>query len=456
MIQAERLRVLNGQPMRNGRYVLYWMQQAVRAECNPALEFAIQEANARGLPLVALFGVTERYPEANERHYAFLLEGLQDAQQALRRRGVPLVVRRCSPETAAVEGAQSAALLVTDRGYLRLQKQWRASVAERAPCRVAQVETDVIVPVEAASGKEEFAARTLRPKIMRLLPNYLTLLPETPLEHNSLAVAFPADDALDLSDIDAALARLDLNRSVKRSDRFRGGTAAANGLLDDFVSRKLKDYPTLRRDPSLDNLSHLSPYLHFGHISPLAIALRVQASPHSDGRDAYLEELIVRRELSMNFVHYNPDYDRFIALPEWARKTLQDHAADPREFLYTRDELERAQTHDPYWNAAQQEMVVTGKMHNTMRMYWGKKILEWMRCPQEAFETALSLNNKYELDGRDANSYAGVAWCFGKHDRPWAVRPIFGTVRYMNANGLKRKFDIETYVLNVARRMERM
>ena len=166
----------------------------------------------------------------------------------------------------------------------------------------------------------------------------------------------------------------------------------------------------------------------------------------SPDTDSYLEELIVRRELSMNYVNYNPHYDTFDGLPRWAQQALNEHAFDPREYTYSREELENASTHDAYWNAAQREMMVTGYMHGYMRMYWGKKILEWSRSPVAAFNTAVALNNKYQLDGRDPNSYTGIAWCFGKHDRPWARRPVFGTIRYMNAAGLKRHFDIEKYV----------
>jgi deoxyribodipyrimidine photo-lyase len=178
------------------------------------------------------------------------------------------------------------------------------------------------------------------------------------------------------------------------------------------------------------------------------VALAVKMGP-AYGQAAFLEELIVRRELSFNFVHYNRAYDRFEGLPEWCRTTLLEHAQNPRPYIYSRAELEAAATHDPYWNAAQKEMVLTGKMHSYMRMYWGKKILEWSASPREAFRTALALNNAYELDGRDANGFAGVAWCFGKHDRPWARRPVFGTIRTMNAAGLRRKFDPDAYVRKV-------
>lgn len=189
----------------------------------------------------------------------------------------------------------------------------------------------------------------------------------------------------------------------------------------------------------------MSPYLHFGQISPLSIALEIQKTA-SPGVETYLEELIIRRELSMNFVFFNPNYDNFEFLPKWAKDTLEIHSFDKREYVYTFEELESAETHDPYWNAAQKEMVRTGKMHGYMRMYWEKKILEWMESPSEAYETCIKLNNLFELVGRDQNGYAGIARCFGKQDRAWGGRPIFGKVRYMNDRGLERKFDIAAYV----------
>jgi deoxyribodipyrimidine photo-lyase len=200
----------------------------------------------------------------------------------------------------------------------------------------------------------------------------------------------------------------------------------------------------MRNDPNEEAVSNLSPYLHFGQISPLYIALEVLKSGDK-GAEVFLEELIVRRELSLNFVYYNRAYDKFEGLPHWARQTLREHQKDKREAVYSPDELEKAQTSDPYWNAAQKEMIRTGKMHNYMRMYWGKRIIEWTRTPEEAFRTALSLNNKYELDGRDPNGFTGVAWCFGRHDRPWPNQPVLGKVRIMKASGLRRKFDADAY-----------
>ena len=232
---------------------------------------------------------------------------------------------------------------------------------------------------------------------------------------------------------------------------FRGGPSRARQRLADFIAHKLAHYDEKRNAPSKDYLSHLSPYLHFGQISPLYIALQIRDAENvgSENREAYLEELIVRRELSMNFCHYDPDYDSLACLPDWARETLAAHADDPRTYVYDLAAFEGARTHDPYWNAAQLEMVRTGKMHGYMRMYWGKKILEWTPNPAEAFRIALTLNNRYELDGRDPNGYAGVAWCFGKHDRAWKERAVYGKVRYMSAGGLERKFDIEAYVAQV-------
>ncbi|MFX1603429.1 MAG: deoxyribodipyrimidine photolyase, partial [Promethearchaeota archaeon] len=252
-------------------------------------------------------------------------------------------------------------------------------------------------------------------------------------------------DSLDLSNIDRLLESLDIDRSVGPAPDFHGGAERAKKALDDFTKRKLDEFHNSRNDPSKDCLSNLSPYLHFGQISPLFIALHVQRADHP-GAESFLEELIIRRELSMNFVYFNREYDSIECLPRWARTTLDEHKSDPREHKYTSKEFELAETHDSYWNAAQTEMVKTGKMHGYMRMYWGKKILEWSRTPEIAYRTALHLNNKYELDGRDPNGYAGVAWCFGKHDRAWGERPIFGKVRYMSARGLERKFDIESYV----------
>ncbi|MBN2552032.1 MAG: hypothetical protein JXB06_04655, partial [Spirochaetales bacterium] len=326
--------------------------------------------------------------------------------------------------------------------------RWRASVARRAPCGVWQVEGDLVLPIQEVSDKSEWSAATIRRKIHKIRDRFL--LPAEPLSpprRGSLGVrvegAIRPDHEL--------LSGLDLDRSVQPVAGIGGGGARALSRLHHFCENSLRHYHDLRNDPGQDHQSGLSPYLHFGQISPLTVALAVKAAPvvAEEAKAAFLEELIVRRELAFNFVYYEKSYHSYAGLPEWARRTLQEHARDERPHLYTREQLEEAGTHDPYWNAAMEEMRLTGTMHGYMRMYWGKKILEWSETPERAFETALHLNNRYFLDGRDPNSYAGVAWCFGRHDRPWGERPVFGKVRYMTDSGLRRKFDMDGYLRRI-------
>jgi deoxyribodipyrimidine photo-lyase len=450
-IQEERVRQLNEREIVEGDYVLYWMQEAQRAEYNHALEYAVQRANELGQRLLVIFGLMADYPEANLRHYAFLLEGLHDVKEGLKKRNIKFVVRRGSPDEVALDAGKNASLVVCDMSYLNLQKEWRKKVAERADCLVVQVETEVVVPVELASDKQEHAARTLRPKIQEHLDEFLVELEPTEIDKQSLNMK---DDGLDLSDVGEILDNMNLDRSVAPlSHLYRGGTSEAKKILERFLESRLDTYVENRNQPQTDDVSHMSKYLHYGHISPIFVALRIRAAdPAQEDLDSYLEELIVRRELSMNFCHYTPDYDKFSNLPDWAKETLKEHEKDKREYLYMREQFEDAQTHDEYWNAAMNEMRYTGYMHNYMRMYWGKKILEWSETPEEAYETTLYLNNKYFVDGRDPNSYANVAWVFGQHDRGWQERAVFGKVRYMSAGGLERKAKPKEYVEKVERR----
>lgn len=440
MIHPERVRHLNGQAIRAGRYVVYWMQASQRAQCNHAFEYAVRQANELDLPLVVCFGLTDGYPEANARHYAFMLEGLTETRAAVEQRGAAFLVRRGDPAEFAIDVARDAALLVADRGYLRHQREWRRRVSDEAGCAVIQVEADAVVPVEVASPNAEYAAATLRPKLHRKLAEFLIPLAETPLRRRSP----PAADTW------PQLSELSVEAVPPVTHFRRGGALRARRLLDQFIEQCLVDYAERRNDPGGTCYSDLSPYIHFGQISALEIALRVLEAPTGPGADAFLEQLIVRRELSINYVYYTEGYDAYGSVPTWARQTLAAHARDGRKHAYGPDELEAVQTHDPYWNAAMREMVITGRMHPYMRMYWAKKILEWSSSPEAAFETVLTLNNRYFLDGRDPNSFAGVAWCFGTHDRPWPERPVFGTVRSMALTGLERKFDMAGYVKRVA------
>ena len=471
-----RVSELNDAPVRDGRYVLYWMQSSQRATCNHALEWAVRLANERRLPVVTAFGLTPDYPESSARHYTFMLEGLKAAAAALRGRGVTFVLRVGDPPGVALDLGREAAAIVCDRGYLARLRRWRSEVARTAGCHVVEVESDLVVPVEAASSKAEYAARTIRPRIHRRLGDFLVPLEEPLVGVRSLDPA-PRGESVD--DTEALLARLAPRPDPASVSRFlAGGYPEARRRLDRFLTERLEQYEISRNEPGLDVGSGLSPYLHFGQISSLAIAIEAGASdfvrgmeegrgemrqtPGSVGmrtgggarasaRDAFLEELLVRRGLSHNYVWFTPGYETYDTLPDWARRSLASHADDPRPNLYTGEQLMRAQTHDEHWNHAMRELLVTGFMHNYMRMYWGKKVLEWTATPREAYERLLWINNHLFVDGRDPNSYANVGWVFGLHDRPWTERPIFGTIRYMNASGLKRKFNMELYHRKVDR-----
>jgi deoxyribodipyrimidine photo-lyase len=454
-VHPARVQVLCDHPPKPGQpYALYWMQQSQRARFNHALEYAVDRANALNLPLLVCFGLMDDYPEANARHYLFLLQGLADVAANLERRGIRFVVKRGSPPDVAAHYAKRAALVVADRGYLRHQKAWRAAVAqtcERLGVGMVQVESDAVVPVEVASNKREFAARTLRPKIHKRLAEFLTPLKSGKLKRPANDLKMTGD--VDVADPELALKRLKVDHSVPPvAQFFTGGEDAARRRFGQFLARALAGYAEGRNEPADDHTSHMSAYLHFGHVSPLDLALQVRAAGAAlkVDVDAYLEELIVRRELAVNYCEFTENYDAYDALPGWAKQTLKDHEADPRPAIYSEAEMERAETGDVFWNAAQREMTCTGFMHNYMRMYWGKRILEWSRTPREAFERTLRLNNRWFLCGRDVNAYANVAWIYGLHDRPWGpARPIFGTVRYMNAAGLQRKFDMAAYVRRV-------
>ena len=449
-IQDTRIRNLNDfDVFHEGDYVLYWMQQSQRAEYNHALEYAVKQANELDLGVVVAFGFTDDYPEANLRHYTFMVEGLAETNALLEKRGIKMVVRRGSPPDVALKLGRDAAIIVCDRGYLKHQRIWQDKVARKSICRVVQVESDVIVPLETVSLKAEYAARTIRPKIQKHLDDYLIELKPIKVQHSTVKIYF---DGLDLKRTADILASLNIDRSISAVDRFfKGGTSQAKKIFSNFIRSRLKNYENNHNQPQTDDISHMSMYLHFGQISPLYLALRINKTDHrlDSAKAAFLEELIVRRELAANFVYYHRDYDNFDCLPDWSRKTLADHRKDRRPYTYTLKQLEDAETHDLYWNAAMNEMKYTGFMHNYMRMYWGKKILEWSASPESAFRNTLAINNKYFLDGRDPNSYAGVAWIYGVHDRAWPQRPIYGKVRCMTASGLERKCDIRAYVEKV-------
>ncbi|MBX6368053.1 MAG: deoxyribodipyrimidine photo-lyase [Rhodospirillales bacterium] len=436
-----RIRVRADRETKSGDYVLYWMQRAQRTRFNHALEYAFRHAEATGLPLVVCLAVPDD-EEPSERHRVFLLEGLRDVAQNLARRRIAFVVRRGPPDAVAIALSDRAAMLVCDGGYLRHERAWRRAVAEAAPCLVIEVETDLVVPVEHASPKLEIAARTFRPKLQRALDEFL----DWEFEDRPATRSIELEGDLDPRDLDGTLGALGIDRSLLRRASFEGGENAARRALDRFLAERLGRYEKRRSDPGAGATSALSPYLRYGQISPLEILLEVRAA---GGAPTFLDELLVRRELAFNFVWHEPRYDRYEALPAWARRTLGEHAGDPRPAVYSEAQLDAGATHDPVWNAAMREMRRTGWLHNTLRMYWGKKILEWSESPEAAFERVVRLNDRHFLDGRDPNSYANAGWIFGLQDRPWPERPVFGKVRSMTAAGLARKFDVDAYVRGV-------
>ena len=450
MIQPTRIQSLNETPENpDGAYVLYWLGLAQRAAFNPALEHAVDLANERNLPVLVCYGIAEGFPEVNARHWTFMMEGTAEIGPALAARGIGFVPRHASPVETALQYAKDAALVVCDRNYLKTIKRFYADFGARAPCRVVQVEGDVVVPVQTVSPKHEYAARTIRPRINRLLSEYLVPLHERAVNHRFTAAVEPT---LDLADIPRLVAGLKCDHSVRPVRRFKGGASQAQARMDRYFAGPFARYGAERGKPESGAASHMSPYLHFGQISPVAIALAAQQARVGGEADraAYLEELVVRRELAANHVFYTPNYDDYASLPNWCRKTLDAHREDKHPYLYTRAQFDAGETHDKYWNAAMTEMRETGYMHNHLRMYWGKKIVEWSASPEEAWDTVLHLNNRYFLDGRDANSFTNVGWLFGLHDRPWGPQPVYGNVRSMGPNSLK-KFDADGYLKEVAK-----
>jgi len=426
-----------------GRCVVYWMQRAQRALDNPALEVAVKAANLLDKPCVVFLAPVPFYPHANLRHYRFLNQGISGIARRLAERGVGFVLRRF-PHHHLLKFCDEVkpALVVGDENPMREPESWRAKVAQHLRVPFWTVDADVIVPSKLLM-KEQYAAYTARPVIHRLLPDFLQ-----PVGNTKAKVAWKAPPGLHTLPAESDITDgWKLDRSVAPSSHYSGGTDEALKHLKHFVSGQLRGYVADRNKPELDSTSHMSPYLHFGHIGPHTVALAVQKTDAPKAaKDAFLEQMIVRRELAINFVRFNSDYDNFESGPPWAHKSLADHIGDERK-VYSESQLEHAQTHDPLWNAAQQQMTLTGWMHNYLRMYWAKKILEWSKTPAQAFQTAVYLNDKYELDGRDPNGYAGIAWAIvGKHDRPWFDRPVFGMVRYMALNSTSKKFNSKRYI----------
>jgi deoxyribodipyrimidine photo-lyase len=420
------------------------MSREQRTRDNWALLFAQQRALDSRRPLAVVFCLLPNFLGATMRHYGFMLKGLQEVERNLNSKNIPLIVLTGDPEKAipAFVEQHHVGTLVTDFDPLRIKRDWKTRVADRISIPFYEVDAHNIVPCWIASPKQEYAARTFRPKLHRIVKEFLERFP--PLKKHSVPWR-EQPDGLDWAKIRRSI---NVDHSVQEVDWLKPGETSARSALTAFIKRKLAAYDDARNDPTQDGQSGLSPYLHFGQLSAQRVAMEVQkAAATGQAKRTFLEELIVRRELSDNFCLYNADYDSFDGFPDWAKNTLDEHRNDEREYVYGLDEFEHGRTHDALWNAAQIEMVRTGKMHGYMRMYWAKKILEWTVSPEDAMQIAIYLNDRYELDGRDPNGYTGIAWSIGGvHDRAWGARPVYGKVRYMSYGGCSSKFDVKTYI----------
>jgi len=444
-IDERRIRHLNQANDRPGP-VICWMSRDQRVHHNWALLFACQKAGRLGQPLEVVFTLAPSFLGAPMRHYDFMFRGLREVEADLRAMGIPLIVLFGEPGTVLSEYATSrkAGAVIADFSPLKLVRSWKQEVAPRLPCALYEVDAHNIVPCWLASPKQEYAARTIRPRLNALRSEFLTAFPKPEIWYQPTNLIPPVRwDELE--------SLLKVDRSIRAVPDLKPGAAAADAHLNDFIDSRLHRYAEERNDPNSGAVSGLSPYLHFGQISAQHAAFEAARSSASEpNREAFIEELFIRRELSENYCYYNNWYDSFNGIPEWAKTTLMKHADDRRDALYTPEQFERAKTHDPLWNAAQTGLLETGVIHGYTRMYWAKKILEWSPNPATAFDIALLLNDRYALDGRDPNGYTGIAWSIGGvHDRPWAERPVYGTIRYMNASGCARKFDVPRYIASM-------
>ena len=450
-----RVTVRRSGPPAEGKCVVYWMQRGQRGRDNHALDKAVEVANALGLPCVVYFAGIKNFPHANLRHYAFLNQGLAEIEEACAERGVGFVMRRAPNEDHMRFFADvGAAMVVGDENPMRVPEQWRVTIANalgRQKIPFWTVDADVVVPSKLLE-KAQFSAAVARPRLYRALPEFLRAYSNPAAERPwKQPRGLVADDVR----ADMTAGWKDFDRSVPPVAAWAGGHRAAMARLKTFCTEMLASYDRDRNHPETDGSSKMSPWLHFGHIGPQTIALAVDAAAKKNpnlqaARDSYFNELIVWRELAVNFVRYQPEYDSPACADNWARQTIAEHDRDEREVLYSAAQLEAAETYDELWNAAQIQMVRTGWMHNYLRMYWAKKIVEWTPNVATAMQIAIHLNDKYELDGRDPNGYAGVAWSMlGKFDRAWFDRPIFGKRRYMSGASTGRKFASELYIQQI-------
>lgn len=432
-------------PLQSGQ-VVYWMSRDMRVDDNWALWYAREMSKKFESGMCVVFNLVPSFKEAGARQFDFMFQGLKEVQKGLETKNIPFTVLTGDPAETLPEfvANHNISLLVTDFSPLKISRTWKEQVTENLPDTTTFQEVDAhnIIPVWVTSNKQEYAARTIRPKITKLLDAWLLEPPELYEPTREFSTSLPKPDWKQL------WSTLDIDDSIKPVDWVTPGQEAGHRMLTQFIQEKITEYDAVSNKPNIDGLSNLSPYIHFGQISSQRIAWEVQQNvPDGEGKASFLEELIVRRELAENFCWYNRNYDSWESFPDWAKTTLNEHRDDEREYLYSLAELENSLTHDPLWNTSQMEMVKTGKMHGYIRMYWAKKILEWTESPEQALEWTIYLNDKYELDGRDPIGYTNIAWSVGGvHDHGWTERPIFGKIRFMSLASTGKKFDSKGYI----------
>ncbi len=478
--RAARVRIANDRPPRPDRdFVLYWMTAARRTSWSFAIDRAVDWARTLDRPLVVLEALRVDYPWASDRLHRFILDGMRDQADALEH-GDALYYPYVEPERRAAKGllaalAERACVVVTDYFPSFFLPHMLDAAARKISARLEVVDGNGLMPL-ALHDKDYPAASHFRRHAQGILPECLRDLPtKTPLARRSLPPAkrglvpkavldrWPAAGRALLDGDAEALARLPIDHDVPPAPT-RGGERAGSKALRRFVRERLDAYADAGDHPDADGTSRLSPYLHFGHVSahavfdavaraegwtPDRLADRPTGSREGwwsmgPGAEAFVEQLVVWRELAYNTCHQRPgDYDDYASLPAWARGTLEAHEHDPRPHVYSRRAFERADTHDPLWNAAERQLLGEGWFHNYLRMLWGKKILEWSRSPRDALRTMIEVMNRWSLDGRDPSSYGGYFWVLGRYDRPWPERPIYGKVRSMSSERTRAKVGVE-------------
>jgi deoxyribodipyrimidine photo-lyase len=442
----ERARQLNSAPVRTGgEYVIYWCQMNRRAEANQALDFAVELANELHLPVLSYEGLDCAYPYASDRFHRFILEGVPETARRLAELGIGYTFylrrRPTDPNDVLYRLAARAAAVVTDDYPTFVAARHNASVAPKLDVAFYAVDASCIAPM-ACFEKREYAAYTIRPKIHRMLPQYLWPLPAVKVGKRFPRGVSEFHTRVSSGNIAELVASCQIDHTVRPSVSIAGGRAAAKEQLGHFLKHGLARYAEESNEPSAQATSGLSPYLHFGQISALEVALAAKGSAE------FLEQLIVRRELAFNFARFTPGIGGVSlgVLPNWAQETMRRHRRDRRNPVYSMEQFEHAETHDALWNATQRELLVRGTIHGYYRMYWGKKIIEWSATYSGALRTMIYLHDRYALDGRDPNTYTNILWCFGLHDRPWPERPVFGTIRSMTLAGMRRKTDVDAYI----------